>query len=181
MKTLDQFFISFTGLKPGEHGFDLRVDDSFFDCFEEGEIRHGSIDVTLNLVKEERMLVFQFHFFGTVTLPCDRCGELVDIPINSSETLIVKIGNPGEGRTGANNDDVEWIPETTTRFDTAPFIYETMHLLLPIKRVHPTTKDGKSACNPEILKKLNELCHRQTIDDRWEPLKELTLENKLKK
>ena len=175
MKSLEQFIIPFSGLKVGFHRFDFKVDRAFFEAFEFGEIRSGSVGIVLALEKKERMLVFDFSLSGTVDLPCDRCGEMMDIPVKGEERLIVKLGEAYRDE----GEEVIIIPETDKQFDVSRFLYEVLHLMIPAKRVHPES-GGRSTCNPEILKKLEELSGHHEPDPRWEALKKLKANHKSK-
>jgi uncharacterized metal-binding protein YceD (DUF177 family) len=68
---------------------------------------------------------------------------------------------------------VQVIPDTAHEIDLAPFLYEYIHLLLPVRRVHPDERNGQSGCNPEVLKKLEELAPHPHLDPRWETLNRL--------
>jgi len=167
VKPLDSFIIPFRGLKPGIHRYDVQIDKSFFEHFEQGEIREGEISVHIDLEKDDRMLLFQFTINGEVSLPCDRCTEPITIPIRGKERLIVKFGD----EFLELDEEIQIIPESETQFDTSPFLYEYIHLLLPMKRVHAEDDQGNSSCNPDMLAKLNELLQNRTQDPRWEKLK----------
>ena len=169
VKPFDSFIIPFRGLKPGLHKYDLQIDNAFFEHFEQSEIREGELSVHIDLEKEERMLLFQFTINGTISMPCDRCNETICIPIEGYEKLIVKFGV----EFLEQDDEIQIIPESEIQFDTAPFLYEYIHLLLPLKRTHAEDDQGNSLCNPEILTKLNELQHNRVQDPRWEKLKEV--------
>jgi len=145
----------------------LQIDRTFFDHFEHGEIREGNLTVHIQLEKEERMLLFQFTINGTVFIPCDRCNETVQLPVSGTERLIVKFGE----EFMEQDEEIQIIPETETQFDTAPFLYEYIHLLLPMKRTHPDDSLGNSLCNPDILAKLNDQQQNRPPDPRWEQLK----------
>ncbi|MBE0646353.1 MAG: DUF177 domain-containing protein [Bacteroidales bacterium] len=169
MKPLDSFIIQFRGLKPGIHRYNLQIDKTFFNHFEQSEISEGDLTVHIDLEKEERMLLFQFDIDGNVTLPCDRCTDPVTIPIHGNERLIVKFGEAFQEL----DEEIQIIPESETSFDVSPFLYEYIHLLLPMKRVHEEDDKGSSSCNPDMLNKLNELLYSRTQDPRWEKLDKL--------
>ncbi|NQV02269.1 MAG: DUF177 domain-containing protein [Bacteroidia bacterium] len=169
MKSLDSFIIPFRGLKPGIHRYDLQIDQAFFEHFEHGEIRNGEFSVHIDLEKEEQMLLFQFTINGNVSLSCNRCNEPLLLPIEGKERLIVKFGE----EFSEQDEEVQIIPELERQFDTAPFLYEYIHLLLPIKRVHAEDDHGNSSCNSDMLTKLNELQQNREPDPRWENLEKL--------
>ncbi len=169
MDYFKQFVIPFSGLKQGIHHFEFGIDDTFFEHFEYSEIRKGSLAVRLDLEKEEKLLVLMFSFEGIITMPCDRCFEPVDLPLSGSDHLVVKFG---EGYY-EEKEDLQVIPEGQSQLDISPFIYEFVHLHLPARRVHPEDPDGNSMCDPEILKKLDELTDRHAPDPRWDVLNDL--------
>ena len=169
MNDLGQFVIPFGGLKPGNHQYDFEIDDLFFDHFEFGEIKKGHVSVRLDLEKEAKLLVLNFHFRGNVEVPCDRCAEPFSLPVAGNDRLIVKSGSGYY----EENEVVQVIPEGESQLDVSPFIYEFIHLLLPVRRIHPERRNGESTCNPEILKKLNAEEKSNDPDPRWEALKKL--------
>jgi uncharacterized metal-binding protein YceD (DUF177 family) len=73
--------------------------------------------------------------------------------------------------------DVIYISTDEHELDLRQHLYEFIHLALPIRRVHPADKDGKIGCNPEMIKKLNELLidedKQNNTDPRWDELKKL--------
>jgi uncharacterized metal-binding protein YceD (DUF177 family) len=165
----EQHKIAFIGLEPGTHVFDFQIGRPFFETIEDTEIDDGNVAVKVTMLKEERMMDMHFSIEGTVILPCDRCLEPVEMKIEGSERLIVKLGD----RYFEESEDVQVIPDTDHQIDLGPFIYEYIYLLLPIRRVHPEDQDGNSQCDPEVIKKLGELIHEKEPDPRWEVLRNL--------
>ncbi len=141
----------------------------FFEQVEDTEIQGGSVSVAVVMAREERMLDLHFTIAGKVTVLCDRCNEPVEVEVNGKERLIVKLGD----RYFEESEDVQVIPDTAHQVELSPFIYEYIHLLMPVRRVHPDDEQGNSRCNPEVIKKLNELGERHMQDPRWEVLTQL--------
>jgi uncharacterized metal-binding protein YceD (DUF177 family) len=52
------------------------------------------------------------------------------------------------------------------------YIYEYIHLLLPMRKVHGTDEDGNSLCNPDVISRITEEEH-EPGDPRWEVLRKL--------
>ena len=173
MDFIKEFVIPFGGLKIGIHHFDFEIDDQFFEHFKYSEIKKGKVTVHLKMEKEEKMLLLKFSLEGNVRVPCDRCYEPVDIRINGDESLIVK---PGDGYY-EESEEIQIIPEGDTQLDISPFLYEYVHLLLPVRRTHPEDENGKSLCNPEIVKRIDEISTSLEPDPRWEILKKLKTKN----
>jgi len=176
VKDLTQFIIPVTGLKPGSHQFDFEIEDSFFEHFEYSVIRKGLIQLNLVIVKEENLLVFHFLFKGHVTVPCDRCAEPFDLEIGGKDELILKFGSDFH----EESEDIQVIPAGDNHFDISPFIYEYISLSLPVRRVHPEDASGKSLCDDEIIRRLEESEPSPEPDPRWEILAQLK-NNKKKK
>lgn len=167
--------IPFRGMKPGIHPFDFEIGDSFFEGYPESQVRKGLVSVHLDFEREERMLILNFTLKGSAEVPCDRCNDPVTVLVNGKERLIMKFGEAYQEQS----DEVVIIPETIAQVDVASYLYEYIHLLLPLRRVHgePGTKGGQ--CNPAVLQKLNELNEKSAMDPRWDALSKLKENNKL--
>ena len=165
----DQYQIAFSGLNPGMHQFDFQIGDTFFELVDDAEITGGDVTVNVMMAREERMMDLHLEISGKVRVPCDRCNELIEVDVNGSERLIIKLGD----HYYEESEDVQVIPDTAHQFDLSPFLYEYIHLLLPIRRVHPEDKKGNSQCNPDVILKLKELSERHIQDPRWEVLNQL--------
>ncbi|HOW30735.1 MAG TPA: DUF177 domain-containing protein [Bacteroidales bacterium] len=173
MNPLKEFIIPFVGLELGNHLFDFEVDDKFFEQFEYSQIHSAKLKVAVSLEKQERMLIFNTEISGEVEAVCDRCGGGFLLPVDGAEQLIVKFGE----EYSEESDDVVVIPATEYKFDLAPFIYEYAHLMLPARILHPDDENGNSTCDPEVLKRLTEMAPHETIDPRWDALKNLQTDN----
>ncbi len=165
------FYIQFEGLKETVHHFDFEVDDSFFSAFEGSLIEQGQLQVSLDLDKKSTMMELNFGIRGNVIRECDLCGDLLAVPIELKEKLIVKYGEEGD----ESNDELAFVPHSAYEIDVAPYLYEFIVLALPIKNVHPAGE-----CNPEaieLLQKLNTQREDDDIDPRWSKLKQLKKDN----
>ncbi len=165
----DQYRIAFSGLKAGMHTYEFTVGPSFFEELGDAVISGGNVTIVVHMMKDERMMDFQFKIAGKLTVSCDRCNDPLELMVAGEERLIVKLGD----RYFEESDEVQIIPETDHWFNLGPFLYEYIHLLLPVKRIHPDDQDGNSTCNPNMLKILRELAPEHTPDPRWEVLKNL--------
>ena len=76
--------------------------------------------------------------------------------------------------------DILILPHGEYEINVAQYIYETIILGIPAKRVHPGVEDG--TLDSDILKKLEELSPKledekqktsEDIDPRWDTLKKL--------
>jgi len=167
----NDFVIPFSGLNIGNHQFVFKIDDKFFDNFEYSEIKKGNVNVVLELEKQEQMLILDFDIEGTLHVMCDRCLDSYDQPIAGQERLIVKFGEQPE----EESDEIVIIPVGQYQFDVSQYIYEYINLLLPYRLVHPEDENGKSLCDPEVIKKLEELSVKKSTDSKWDILKNIKL------
>ncbi|HZW77835.1 MAG TPA: DUF177 domain-containing protein [Flavobacteriaceae bacterium] len=178
MKELKEFTIPFVGLKLGEHRFNYQIGKAFFEHFEFEEFADAKINVDVVLDKKNTLLDFFIDFEGTVNVPCDLTNEPFDLPIEGQYDFVVKFGE----EFNDENEDILVIPHGSHEVNIQQFIYETLVLAVPLKRVHPGVEDG--TLKSEILEKLEELSlsedkqHQSEVeesetDPRWEELKKL--------
>jgi uncharacterized metal-binding protein YceD (DUF177 family) len=177
MKDLKQFNIQFVGLKEGKHLFEYIIDNTFFEAFNYNEFFNSSIKVELDFVKKSTLFELTFTFKGTVNLPCDTTNEPFDQPIETSSYLVVNFGQ----EFNDENEDLLIIPHEAYQFSVAQYIYETIVLSIPTKRIHPKVLDG--TMQSEALDKLKELRIKEVktvekTDPRWDKLKNLITEKK---
>jgi len=168
MNYMNHFIIPFAGLKVGNHSFTFDIEEKFFDHFEYSEIKKGKLHVDCLLEKQSRMMVLYFDTAGTVQVSCDRCAEEFDLPIEGKQKLIVKFG---EDHT-EESEEVLVITEKEHELDVSQYLYEYIHLLLPIKKTHATDESGNSMCNPDVIRFIEEP-EESVNDPRWEVLQKL--------
>ena len=170
------FVIQFGGLSLGTHHYDFLITDKFFKHFEDSEISNGKITIDLELMKQSTMLILKFMINGTSTVMCDRCTDMFDMKIEGEQQLIIKLGDEDFG----DNDEIISVPVNENEYDVSRTIFEFIVLSLPQRRVHPELKNGKTGCNKEMLKKLEENAvqeEKTKIDPRWDKLKDLKFKN----
>lgn len=166
--------IPFTGLSLGKHDFEYLIDDKFFDSFSYTDIQPVALKSKVTLNKKNTFMELKVHVDGEVTLICDLTGKSFKEPIEGQMELIVKFGE-----TYNDDDDVILvIPHDSYQINVAQYIYETVLLTLPLKRVHPGVADG--SIKSEALEQLKELEVRNHdyIDPRWDKLNELLTQKK---
>jgi uncharacterized metal-binding protein YceD (DUF177 family) len=166
---LKEYNIQFVGLEPGNHQFEFEINESFFENFEFSQIQHGHVHITVALEKMERMMIFNIVIQGEVLVTCDRCTNEFYFPVTDTQRLIVKLG----AEYMEESEDVVVIPETEYKFDLSPYIYEFIHLALPVRLLHPDDEDGNSTCDPDMLRLLETHMPTESIDPRWDALRNL--------
>lgn len=174
MNPLKQFIIPFTGLKIGKHQFDYEFGNEFFDAFEYSIVKKGNLKATVELDKQETMLILNFEITGDVTLSCDTCLSDVQTPVAISERQIFKFAEDD-----LESDDMEIIMlnKRESAIDIAELIYEFINSSLPYT-ANCGEENGESKCDKEMLEKIKSYSVRnndenKNADPRWEALKNL--------
>jgi uncharacterized metal-binding protein YceD (DUF177 family) len=174
MNNLKEYLIPFIGLKIGKHQFDYQVDNTFFAHFDYDEFNDASIKVSVVLEKKSTMLTLEIKHKGTVNVPCDVSGEEFDLAIKGKLNLIVKFGDTYNDE----HEELLILPHGEFQVNVAQYIYESIVLSVPLRRIHPGIKDGSLT---DVIEKLEALAPKENkaieqnndIDPRWENLKKL--------
>lgn len=172
----EEFKLRISGVELGKHSFSIDCNNTFFELAEIPDLHEGALKLRIEMENFEKMILLDFHFDGNVVLPCDRCLDPVQVDLKFDQHLVVKlVPMVTEEDESAEDDDMWVIDENTYELDVFHYVYESITLAIPSRVVHPEDKSGKPTCNPEILKKLEELSQRENddIDPRWEALKKL--------
>lgn len=176
MKKLNEYLISFVGLKLGKHQFEYQINKAFFDHFEYDDFESADIKVDLVLEKKSLMLELHFKHKGSVHVPCDVTGEMFDLPVEGNLRVVVQFGDEFNNE----NEELLILPHGEHQLDVSQYIYEMIALSVPLRRVHPGVEDG--TLQSVALDKLNELKvteveeeveEEKEIDPRWDKLKQL--------
>jgi uncharacterized metal-binding protein YceD (DUF177 family) len=166
VKKFADYIIPFSGLKAGEHSFTYQINNLFFEKFDNFDIHDIDLNVTIKMIKSHRLLEFYCFFKGIVTVACDRCLDLLKIPVDTNSKLIVKLEDVEEF-----DDDIVYLKPDEYEFDISDFVYENIIFSLPSRKVH-----NEEDCNPEMIKKLEHLIVKNNTHDpdpRWNQLKNL--------
>ncbi|WP_396164472.1 YceD family protein [Flavobacterium sp.] len=174
MNNLKAYLIPFIGLKIGKHQFDYQVDNTFFAHFDYDEFNDASVKVSIILEKKSTLLELEIKHKGTVNVPCDVSGEEFDLAIKGNLKLVVKFGDAFNDE----NEELLIVPHGEFQINVAQYIYESIVLSVPLRRIHPGVKDGSLT---DVIEKLEALAPKENkeseqkneIDPRWENLKKL--------
>ncbi|WP_310993416.1 YceD family protein [Aequorivita marina] len=177
MKDMKAFTIPFVGLKLGKHQFNFELKKAFFEHFEYDEFNDASINLDVLLEKMSTLMEFTLTFNGTVNVACDTTNEPYDQKVSGAYTFVVKFGDDYNDE----NEDILILPHGSYEVNIQQYIYESIVLAMPSRKVHPGVKDG--TLKSDILDKLEELSPKalneeetaddDNIDPRWDSLKKL--------
>ncbi len=178
MKSLQHYRIPFTGLKLGKHQFDFDIDESFFKEFEYSLVQNGKLRVSLELDKQETMLLLNFRINGEIFQSCDWC--LADYPtkVELEEHEIVKFSN--DELLEDNTEEIILLNRNEHELDVSGLIYEYIMLSVPLfKRCED--EGNTQWCDQEMIEKLKSLSapaeEENVADPRWEALKNIKNKN----
>ncbi|MDR1342961.1 MAG: DUF177 domain-containing protein [Prevotellaceae bacterium] len=160
MDNQHSYTIAYGSLPQGKHTFEFEVNDAFFRRFEGSEISEGQVSISVDAEKTSRFMALLFGMEGSVKVACDRCLDEFFMPVDFEGTLIVNFSGDAEEEGDNDNlseDEVMNMKPGDTEVDLAQYIYESICLSLPMQRLHPNDNEGVSACNKEMLAKLQEL------------------------
>lgn len=169
------FIVPVSGLKEGHYNFDFEIGNSFFDLFEESEIKEGNLNADVEIDKRSSLIEMKIMISGVVRISCDRCLEMFDYRLTCENKLLVKFGTIKD----YSDPEIITVSSEEHQLDLSQFFYEYIHLALPIKRIHPDDENDNSTCNPEMLLKLKEHLVEEEgrSDPRWDELKKLMNNN----
>ncbi len=165
--------IPFRGLKDGIHFFKFNIDNSFFEELNFFDFDDAKLDLNITLDKKSSILTIKFDFNGFVKLSCDLTTESFDYNLKTDFRLVVKFGEEEE----YDGDEILILQNGTSQIDISQYIYETIILAIPQKKIHPGVIDG--TLDSDIIKKLRDLQPKKEkklnkkIDPRWFKLKDL--------
>ena len=168
---LETLKIDLKGLKEGVNHLEFDLDDTYFKAVDAPEVSRGNVHVSLDIVRNGNdFFTLDFHEVGTMMISCDRCLDLMEQPIETTQRLEVNFGteNSEEG-------DLVTVAEDEGILDVTWYLYEFIALAIPIKHVHAPGK-----CNPAMVRALEEYSaarsgeeDEQAMDPRWEALLKL--------
>ena len=178
MKEMKEFTIPFVGLKLDEHRFNFKLKKTFFEHYGYDEFNDVNIKLEVLLDKKATLLEFALLYNGNVNVNCDVTNEPYNHDVSGDYHFVVKFGN----EFNSENEDLLIIPHGSHEVNIQQYIYESIILGLPSRRIHPGVTDG--TLKSDILDKLEELSLKgdhnkmdsnksDKTDPRWDTLKKL--------
>ena len=152
MEQIALYKIAYKGLKSGSYDFDFQVDDALFEAYDRAEIKGGSCQAHVEMKRSDTMLELNVTIEGEVICECDRCLEDCPIAVDYEGDLVVKFSDEIDDYDG----DVMWISPSEDFLDLTQYIYESIVLSLPYRRVHE-----EGGCNPEMLASFQQISEEE--------------------
>lgn len=169
MKALKDYKIEIFGLSNSTHEFNFTFSDDFFTLFENSLVTKGKGSCDIVLSKTDSMITLHFSISGTIELICDRSLEAFDFPIEVSKELIYKYGDEEKELS----EDVFVILKGAQEINIANFLYESVSLEIPMKKLHPKFEDDLDSDEMIYQSSADDDSDDDKTDPRWEALKKL--------
>lgn len=155
MGKFKSYHVDLKNLTPGIHELEYLLENKFFVDIDGDQVQKGKVKVFLTVKRSSMMFEINFQIEGVVWVPCDRCLDDMEIPINTHNRLVVKFGK----EYAEESDEVVVIPEDEGEINLAWFLYEFIALAIPMKHVHAPGK-----CNKAMASKLKKHTARSAAD-----------------
>jgi len=158
MSKFEPYNIKLKDLKNPTEVFEYDITDDFFKKIDspEHEVEKGRVKAKVTVVKKEKIFEMNFEIDGTVLVPCNRCLDDMEIPVNYKEKLKVKFG-----QSFSEENETVIVPESEGAINIAWFLYEFIVVSIPIKHVH-----APGECNKTMVSKLKRhIAHHKDADD----------------
>jgi uncharacterized metal-binding protein YceD (DUF177 family) len=153
-----EFEIAFVGLKPGLHEFDYKIDDKFFEAFQQQDFRSCKSSVKLTLDKKSSFMLLKFEIGGQLEVTCDRCNSNLPLELWDEFNITVKMVEEPELMNDQEDDpDVYYISRGESHLDVAGWIYEFINLSIPMQKACDYEEMDGPYCNKsamDVLKKM---------------------------
>jgi uncharacterized metal-binding protein YceD (DUF177 family) len=152
----DSYKVDLKGMQTDVQTCEYLLDNQYFTNIDGEEVQKGKVTVSVTITKTASVFKFSFSLKGNVVIPCDRCLDDMDFPIETTARLIVKFGKD----YSEESDEIVVIPESEGKINLAWFLYEFVALAIPIKHVHAPGK-----CNKQMTAKLKKHTAKASDDE----------------
>ena len=144
----ENFIIPLNGLTAGKNEFFLHAGKEFFDSFENEEIFDADLQIRILVEKSGRYIGVDCDIEGYLTVECDRCLDMVEMPIDEQVRLSVKFGEQDDSEMSQDAErEVIFVKTDDAQLDMSQIVYDYSCLALPMQRTH---EEGD--CNPDTMK-----------------------------
>ena len=158
MSNRREFEIAFVGLKPGVHEFNYRIDDRFFEEYNEQDFRNAEANVKLLLEKSNSFMILRFEIGGKAEVNCDRCNSNLPLQLFDEFKMMIKMTDePAVMNEQEEDPDVYYISRGESHIDVKDWIYEFVSLSIPMQKTCDYESMDGPYCNPAARELLNNM------------------------
>ncbi len=144
-----EFVIATGRLASGRTEFLLKAGKEFFQEFGNTDILSADITVDAVAEKNGRRIGLDLTISGTVTVPCDRCLEDLELEVSSAPRFLVKTAEEEAAGDGAEEDREVLLADGSGSLDLSQAVYDYVILSLPMVRTH-----GEGGCSDAAIRYL---------------------------
>ncbi|MFI3321967.1 MAG: DUF177 domain-containing protein [Rikenellaceae bacterium] len=159
MKERGKYSIAFQGLSIGVHQFEFECDSEFLNRHSEGMYPKGDCKIEIELEKGANLITINYSITGEVEVECDRCLDRFMMDVDYDGSIFIKfsqeIDEPAFDGNPDGESDILWMNPADNYIDLAQYIYESIILALPARRVHGEDENGVSLCDPSMLERFS--------------------------
>ena len=169
-----EFDIPYHGLSIGRHAFNFSLDGAFFQEAGLEELLDADLSADTVLDRFSSMMHFDVALKGWVRVDCDRCNAPCELPVDEKARFVIRFGQ----FTGRDDDDILVLGRQEHLLSVQNFLYETLVLGLPLRKIHPNETD----CDPRVVgrfKSEDDEAPTEPIDPRWSGLSGLASDDNL--
>ncbi|MBI3235910.1 MAG: DUF177 domain-containing protein [Bacteroidetes bacterium] len=166
------YVIQLTKLSEGLNRLEFNIGNDFFKDLDYSKIKEVEGVVVAEIEKQDTTHKLWLQIQTKVRQSCDRCNELIYIPVSNRHELVVK---QTDAEASYGDEDIIVLEKHRTDFDLMPIIYDFINVSLPLK-VTCDIEGAEKKCDEELLSKLIKADNEEAseeIDPRWEKLKSL--------
>ena len=157
----ENFIIPLNGLTAGKNEFFLHAGKEFFDSFENEEIFDADLQIRILVEKSGRYIGVDCDIEGYLTVECDRCLDMVEMPIDEQVRLSVKFGEQDDSEMSQDAErEVIFVKTDDAQLDMSQIVYDYSCLALPMQRTH---EEGD--CNPDTMKYYSNAESEEIVSD----------------
>lgn len=170
MNTQSSFLIPIMGLKVGKHTFHYDVDHHFVNKYENTDISHADLICDVEIKISTGHIEVDVIVNGTIKVPCDRCLQVIDLPIDRRFDLIVKYGEETK-----EDGEIIYLARNEPNLNLEKPLYDLIRLSLPLVNVYDCENDEEPPCDEVMLDKMDSI---QPIEEEkegntiWDSLKD---------
>ncbi|MDR3126979.1 MAG: DUF177 domain-containing protein [Tannerellaceae bacterium] len=147
MGKFSAYKVNLKGFRGGEETYEYVLENGYFADIDNEDLRKGKVAVSLTVCRKGDIFTLRFYLRGWVKMPCDRCLDDVEVPVENRTQLMVKLGK----EYTEESEEIVVVPEEEGMINVAWYLYEFIVLSLPMKHIHAAGK-----CNREMTKQLRE-------------------------
>lgn len=152
----DIYKIDLKGMRQDVQEYEYLLDNQFFANIDSEEFQKGKVKAIVTVSRVGDMYNLAFQLNGLIKIPCDRCLDDMDLPVETENKLLVKLGK----EYAEEGDDTVIIPEQEGVINISWFLFEFIALTIPVKHVH-----GPGKCNKQMSSKLKKHMVKSADDD----------------